>query len=117
MQKKKPSVAKKRLLRKKFKRHYLCPKQKLAYTQTIGSAFLESVHKVENSKYEDDLLKIIDCFVVGFGFVNSDLVNFSINFFLIFHLISLMCLGSYQKKLEKKKTHRCQKICKKFSNM
>ena len=78
---KKPSVAKKRLLRKTFNRHYLCPNQKLAYIRTIGSAFLESVHIVENSKNEDDLLKIIDCFVVCFGFVNRDLVNFSINFF------------------------------------
>ena len=35
-----PSVAKKRLLRKKFKRHYLSSAQKLASTQTFGSAFL-----------------------------------------------------------------------------
>ena len=38
-----PCVAKKRLLRKKFKRHYLCSNQKLASKQTIGSAFLERV--------------------------------------------------------------------------
>ena len=50
-----PTVAKKRLLRKKFKRHYLCSNQKLASTQTIGSAFLERVRKVQNSKYEHDL--------------------------------------------------------------
>ena len=47
-----PSVAKKRLLRKKFKRHYLCSNQKLASTQTIGSAFLERVRKVQNSIYK-----------------------------------------------------------------
>ena len=64
-----PSVAKKRLLRKKFKRHYLCSNQKLASTQTIGSVFLERVCKVQNSKYEHDLLKIIDCFIDGYGFV------------------------------------------------
>ena len=52
-----PSVAKKRLLRKKFKRHYLCSNQNLASTQTIGSAFLERVRKVQNSKCEHDLLK------------------------------------------------------------
>ena len=50
-----PSVAKKRLLRKKIKRHYLCSNQKLASTQTIGSAFLERVRKLQNSKYEHDL--------------------------------------------------------------
>ena len=76
-----PSVAKKRLLRKKFKRHYLCSNQKLASTQTIGSAFLDRVRNVQNSKYEHDLLKIIDCFFDGYGFVNSDHVIFSMKNF------------------------------------
>ena len=76
-----PSVAKKRRLRKKFKRHYLCSNQKLDSTQTIGSAFLERVRKVPNSKYEHDLLKIVDCFIDGYRFVNSDHVNFSIKIF------------------------------------
>ena len=48
----------------KFKRHYLCFNQKLASTQTIGSAFLERVRKVKNTKNEHDLLKTIDCFIV-----------------------------------------------------
>ena len=92
-----PSVAKKRLLSKKFKRHYLCSNQKLASTQTIGSAFLERDHKVQNSKYEHDLLEIIDCFIDGYGFVNNDHVSFSVKFFLIVHLVSLICLQIYQK--------------------
>ena len=71
-----PSVAKKRLLRKKFKCHYLCSNKKLASTQTIGSAFLERVRKVQNSKYDHDLLKITDCFIDGYGFVISDHFNF-----------------------------------------
>ena len=53
----KKSVAKKRLLRKKFKRHDLYSNQKLASTQTIGSAFLERVRKVQNLKNEHKLLK------------------------------------------------------------
>ena len=40
---------------KKIKRHYLCSNQKLASTQTIGSAFLERIRKLQNSKYERDL--------------------------------------------------------------
>ena len=76
-----PSVAKKRLLRKKFKRHYLCSNQKLAYTQAIGSAFLASVRKVQNSNYEQDLFSKILCFIDGYGFVKSDHVNFSIKTF------------------------------------
>ena len=59
-----PSVAKKRLLRKKFKRHYLSSAQKLASTQTLGSAFLERFRKGQNSKYETDLLKIVDCLLM-----------------------------------------------------
>ena len=72
-----PSVANRRLLSKKFKRHFLCSNQKLASTQTIGSAFLESFRKLRNSKFEHDFLKIINCFIDGYGFVNIDHVSFS----------------------------------------
>ena len=72
-----PSIAERRVLRKKFKRRYLCFNRKHASTQTIGSAFLERVRKRQNSKNEPDLLKIFDSFVDGYGFVNSDLVSFS----------------------------------------
>ena len=70
------SVAKKRLLRKKLKRHFLCSNQKLASTQTIGLAFLERIRKVENLKYEQHLLKRNDCFFDGYAFANSDDVKF-----------------------------------------
>ena len=66
---------------KNCKGPYLCSNQKLASTQTIGSAFLERVRKVQNSKYENDLLNLIDCFIDGYGFVNNDHVNFSIKNF------------------------------------
>ena len=79
--KKTPSISRKRLVRKKFKKHYLSSNQKLASTQTLASAFLDRIRKVQNSKYEHDLLKIIDCFIDGYGFVNSDHVNFSIKNF------------------------------------
>ena len=74
-----PSVAKKRLLRKKFKRQNISSAQMIASTQTLGSAFLERIRKVQNSKYETDLLKFVDCFIDGFGIVNSERINFSIN--------------------------------------
>ena len=73
-----PSIAKKRLIRKKFKRHYLCSNQKLASTQTLGSAFLDRIRKVQNSKYEPDLFKISDCFIDCHGSVHSDYVSFVI---------------------------------------
>ena len=93
----------------------LLSNQKLASTQTIGSAFLEIVRQVQNSKYEHDLLKIIDCFFDGYGFVNSDHVNFFLKKILIIHLFSLICLGNYQ-KLPKKITV-VKKLAKSFSNM
>ena len=71
-----PSIAKKRLIRKKFKRHYLCSNQKLASTQTFGSAFLDTIRKIQNLKYESDLFKNIDCFFDCHGSVNGDYVSF-----------------------------------------
>ena len=44
----------------------------LASTQTIGLAFPERIREVENSKYEQHLLKRSDCFFDGNAFVNSD---------------------------------------------
>ena len=64
------SVAKKRLLREKLKRHHLNSAQKLAANQTLASAFLERIRKVQNSKYESDLLKTVDCFLDGYDSVN-----------------------------------------------
>ena len=75
-----PSVSRKRLVRKKFKKHFLSSNQKLASTQTLGSAFSDRIRKVQNSKYESDLFKIIDCFYDGYGSVNSERVIFSVNF-------------------------------------
>ena len=75
-----PSVSRKRLVRKKFKKHYLTSNQKLASTQTLGSAFLDRIRKLQNSKYETDLFKTIDCFIDGYGSVNCERVIFSNNF-------------------------------------
>ena len=49
----------------------------MASTETIGSAFLERFRKVQNSKQVSHLIKTIDCLINGYGFVNSDHVNFS----------------------------------------
>ena len=73
-----PSIANKRLIWKKFRRHYLCSNQKLASTQTLGSAFLDRIQKIQNSKYESDLFKIIDCFIGCHGSVHKDYVSFVI---------------------------------------
>ena len=107
-----PSVSRKRLVRKKFKKHYLSSNQKLASTQTLGSAFLDRIRKVQNSKYEHDLLKIIDSFIDGYGFVNSNHVNFSIKKLLIFHLFFSHMFTKLPLITEKKVTV-VTNICKK----
>ena len=45
-----PSVSKKRLIRKKFKRHLLRADQRNVRTQTMGSSFLDRIQSLENSK-------------------------------------------------------------------
>ena len=61
-----PSVAKKRLLRKKFKGHYLCFSQKLASIQTIESFYWKKFvnYKTQNITWFlriiDDLLMVMD---------------------------------------------------------
>ena len=57
-----PSIAKKRLLRKKYKKHLFSSFQKTKTTQTSGSVFAERIEKVKKTKFELDLIKIVDCF-------------------------------------------------------
>ena len=69
-----PGIAKKRLIRKQFKRHHLSCNQKISITKTLGLAFLDRIRKDQISNYETDLLKIIGCFIACRGSVLSDYV-------------------------------------------
>ena len=60
-----PIISKKRLSRSKFKRHLLRAQQRNASTQTLGSAFLDRIHSLRKSKYESELIKIVDCLLDG----------------------------------------------------
>ena len=73
-----PSTAKKRLLRKKFKQHFMSALQKNKSTQTSGSVFAERIQKVKKTKLELELIKIVDCFLDGHGNYDSNLVSFKI---------------------------------------
>ena len=73
-----PSIAKKRLLRKKFKQHFVSALQKNKSTQTSGSVFAERIEKVKKTKFELELIKIVDCFLDGHGNYDSNLVSFKI---------------------------------------
>ena len=73
-----PSIAKKRLLRKKFKKHLFSSFQKTNTTQTNESMFTERIKKVENTKLELELIKTVECFLDGHGNYDSNLVYFKI---------------------------------------
>ena len=47
-----PSIAKKRLLRKKYKKHLLNSFQKTKSTQTSGSVFAEKIEQVKKTEFE-----------------------------------------------------------------
>ena len=71
-----PSLAKKKLLRKKYKKHLFSSFQKTKTTQTSGSVFAERIQKVKKTKFELDLFKNVDCFLDGQGNYDSSLVSF-----------------------------------------
>ena len=82
-----PSIVKKRLLRKKFKKHLLSSFQRTKTTQTSGPVFADRIKQVKKTNIEVELIKIVDCFLDGHGNYTSTLVTFKIitlwtNFFL-----------------------------------
>ena len=73
-----PSIAKKRLLRKKYKKQLFSSCQKTKSTQTGGSVFAERIEKVKKTKFELDLIKFVDCVLDGHDNYDSKLVYFKI---------------------------------------
>ena len=73
-----PSIAKKRLLRKKYRKPLFSSFQKTKTTQTSGSVFAEIIEKVRKTKFEFELMKLVDCFLDGHGNFDSNLVSFEI---------------------------------------
>ena len=73
-----PSIAKKRLLRKKYKKHLLSSFQKTKSTQTSGSVFADRIGQVKKTKFELELIKTVDHFLDGPGNYTSNLVSFEV---------------------------------------
>ena len=73
-----PSIAEKRLLRKKYKKQLFSSCQKTKTTQTSGSVFAERFESVKKTKFEFELINIVDCFHDGYGNFDSNLVSFEI---------------------------------------
>ena len=73
-----PSIAKQKVLRKKYEKHLFSSFQKTKTTQTSGSLFAETNEKVKTTKFEFELIKIVDCFLDGHGKFDVNLVSFKI---------------------------------------
>ena len=73
-----PSIAKKRLLRKRYKKHLFSSFRKTKRTQTSGSVFAERIEEVKKTKSEPELIKIVDCFLDDHGNFDSNSVSFKI---------------------------------------
>ena len=67
-----PSNAKKRLLRKKYKRHLLSSIQKTKLTHTSGSDFADRIEQVTKNKFDLEVTKVFDCFLDGHGNYTSN---------------------------------------------
>ena len=76
-----PSIAKKRLWRKKFKEHLLRFLHKTKTTETSGSVFAKRVEKIKKTKFELEFKKDVDCFLDGHGSYGSNLVSFKMKTF------------------------------------
>ena len=72
------SIAKKRLWRKKYKKHLFSSFQKTKTTQTSVSVFAERIENVEKTKFEFELIKIVDCLLDGHGNFDNNLLYFKI---------------------------------------
>ena len=71
-----PSIAKKRLLRKKYKKQLLTSFQKINTTQTSASVFADRIEQVKKSKFVLELMKNVETFLDGHGNYSSSLVSF-----------------------------------------
>ena len=71
-----PSIAKKRLLRKKFKQHFMSALEKNKSTQISDSAFAERIEKTKKTKFDMELLRNVDCFLDGHGKYDIILLSF-----------------------------------------
>ena len=73
-----PNFAKKRLSRKNYKKNLFSSFQKTKTTKTSGSVFAERIEKDKKTKFEFELVKVVDCFLDDHGNFDSNLVSFKI---------------------------------------
>ena len=73
-----PSIVKKRLVRKQYKKYLLRSFEKTKLTQTSVSVFADRTEQVEKTKFELELMKIENRFLDGHGNFTSFVVSIKI---------------------------------------
>ena len=73
-----PSIAKKRLIRKKYWKHLLSFFQRTKSTQNSGWDFAERIEKVKKTKIELEQKKPVDTFIDGYGSYKGISVTFEL---------------------------------------
>ena len=73
--------------------------QKSKSTQTSGSVFAETIEKAKRTKFELELIKIVECFLDGHGGYDGNLVSFIKNLYnKQYFLLQLVRVKSVPKK-------------------
>ena len=86
-----------RLLEKKYKKQLLSSFQNSNLTKTGGSKFDESLQQLEKTKNEQELRKIVDCFLDGNGEYSGNLVTFEIRSISCNHFLKPKVIFKYFK--------------------
>ena len=91
-----PSIAKKRLLRKKYRKHFLSSSETTNSSQTSGSVFAERIEEIKETKYKLELEKLVECFLVRYGRYSSIIVTFAKKL----HKLTTFCHPKGSKKVK-----------------
>ena len=83
-----PSIAKQRLLRKKYKKHLLSSFQKTKLTEISRAVYADRTEQVKKTKFELKLIKTVDCLLGGHGNYTSNLLSFEIKSFHNNHFLN-----------------------------
>ena len=100
-----PSLAKRRLLRRKFKQHFMSALQKNNSTQTGGSTIAERNEKAKKIQFELEQIKYVDCSLDEYGNYDSILLSFKKNLYnkqhFLLQLVRVMSVPKEYKVLVK----------------
>ena len=88
-----PSIARVKLLKRKYKKHPLSSFQKRISKQTSGSIFADRIEQVRKSKVELHLRKTLYCLLDSNGKNNCNLLPFKIEKFQTHHLLNPQEIG------------------------